>query len=166
MSGWPGASKQVARRGGDAMAMHTVTHFNLTRLETGKTGETNTASNNEFMREVFGEDLGNVRPVMVSFEGSPAMVPGKAWVGQPWSGAAEQDDDLPASANNYFSLAVFDPDEAGQYRRQKGRFHALYAVMLDDVGSKVAMDRLTLLPSWLLETSPNNFRRGICCANH
>lgn len=142
------------------MAMHTVTHFNLTRLETGKTGETHTASNNEFMREVFGDDSSNLRPIVVSFKGSPAMVPGRAWVGHPWSGDGDQDDDLPASANNYFSLAVFRPDEAGQYRRLKASFHALYAVMLDDVGTKVNMDRLTLLPSWLLETSPGNYQAG------
>ena len=68
--------------------------------------------------------------------------------------------ELPADANNYFSLAVFRPDEAGQYRRQKARFQALHAVMLDDVGSKVAMERLTLPPSWLLETSPGNCQAG------
>jgi hypothetical protein len=67
---------------------------------------------------------------------------------------------LPADANNYFSLAVFRPDEAGLYRRQKARFHALVAVMLDDLGTKVAMERLTLPPSWLLETSPGNHQTG------
>ena len=37
---------------------------------------------------------------------------------------------------------------------------ALYAVMLDDIGTKVAMERLTLPPSWLLETSPGNHQAG------
>ena len=32
--------------------------------------------------------------------------------------------------------------------------------MLDDVGSKVPMERLTLPPSWLLETSPGNCQAG------
>ena len=142
------------------MAINTVTHFNLSLLETGKTVETNTVSNGEFMREVFGDDLGDVRPVVVSFPGSPVSVQGKAWWGRPWAGDAEQDAGLPAHANNYFSLAVFHPDEVGQYRRLKASFHALYAVMLDDVGTKVSMDRLTLLPSWLLETSPGNYQAG------
>lgn len=137
-----------------------LTHFNLDPLETGKIGETNTVSNGAFLRGVFGDDLGDERPVVVSFEGSPVSAPGKAWFGQPWVGNDDSDVGLPASANNYFSLAVFRPDEAGQYRRQKGRFHALYAVMLDDVGTKVAMDRLTLLPSWLLETSLGNYQAG------
>ncbi len=137
-----------------------MTHFNSNPSETGKTGETNTVSNDAFLRGVFGDNLGGVQPVLVSFEGSPSSVSRKAWFGQPWSGDADQNGNLPAMANNYFSLGVFRPDEAGQYRRQKGRFHALYAVMLDDVGTKVAMDRLTLLPSWLLETSPNNYQAG------
>ena len=84
----------------------------------------------------------------------------KVWFGRPWQGSTEHSASLPASANNYFSLAVFRPDEAGQYRRQKARFHALHAVMLDDVGTKVAMERLTLPPSWLLETSPGNHQAG------
>jgi hypothetical protein len=137
-----------------------LTDFNHSLLETGETGESDTVSNGAFLRGVFGDDLGDVCPVVVSFEGSPVNVPGKAWFGRAWAGHAAPDVGLPASANNYFSLAVFRPDEAGQYRRQKGRFHALYAVMLDDVGSKVAMNRLTLLPSWLLETSPDNYQAG------
>ena len=32
--------------------------------------------------------------------------------------------------------------------------------MLDDVGTKVAMERLTLPPSWLLETSAGNYQAG------
>jgi hypothetical protein len=32
--------------------------------------------------------------------------------------------------------------------------------MLDDVGSKVSMERLTLQPSWLIETSPGNCQAG------
>ena len=32
--------------------------------------------------------------------------------------------------------------------------------MLDDVGTKVAMGRLTLQPSWLVETSAGNHQAG------
>lgn len=123
----------------------------------------NLVSNNEFLRTVFAnepDDLSEVRPVLVSFTGSPATVPGKAWLGKAWSSKFDKSNVIPDGANNYFSLAVFRPDEAGQFRRQKARFHALYAVMLDDVGSKVALDRLTLPPSWLLETSPGNYQAG------
>lgn len=131
--------------------------------ETDNTDETDSLSNGEFLRAVFGtalEEPGEVRPVLVSFTGNPATAPGKVWFGKPWPGDAEVSTMLPVDANNYFSLAVFRSDEAGQFRRQKARFHALHAVMLDDVGSKVSLERLTLPPSWLLETSPGNYQAG------
>ena len=83
-------------------------------METGITNKTDTVSNGAFLRAVFGDNPAEVRPVVVSFEGSPASVPAKAWFGRPWAGNANPDAGLPASANNYFSLAVFRPDEAGQ----------------------------------------------------
>jgi hypothetical protein len=133
-------------------------------VETDTNGETYAVSNGEFLLVVFGEDiadaLAEARPVLVSFDGDPASAPGRVWAGKPWIGYDDVSTTLPANANNYFSLTVFRPDEAGQYRRQKARFIALYAVMLDDVRSKVAMDRLTLPPSWLVETSPGNHQAG------
>ena len=136
------------------------TVFPPSPMETDKTGETDLVSNGEFLRAVFGDALADVRPVVVSFTGNPTSAPGKVWFGSPWQGSTDMTANLPGDANNYFSLAVFKPDEAGQYRRQKARFHALHTVMLDDVGSKVAMERLTLPPSWMLETSPGNYQAG------
>ena len=128
-------------------------------VETDITGETDLVGNGELLLAVFGE-LADARPVVVSFEGNPASVPAKVWFGRPWQGTSDVAASLPAGANNYFSLAVFRSDEAGQIRRQKTRFQALYAVMLDDIGTKVALERLTLPPSWLLETSPGNHQAG------
>ena len=128
--------------------------------ETGTTDETRNIGNDEFLRVVFGANLGDALPVVVSFEGDPHHVPKKRWGGLPWCNKSGAYPSLPAHANNYFSLAAFRPDKDGRYRRQKARFRALYAVMLDDVGTKVAMERLTLRPSWLLETSPGNYQAG------
>lgn len=136
------------------------TVFPPSPMETDKTGETDLVSNGEFLRAVFGDNLADLRPVVVSFTGNPSSVPSKVWFGSPWLGSPDMTANMPGDANNYFSLAVFKPDEAGQYRRQKARFHALHTVMLDDVGSKVAMERLTLPPSWMLETSPGNHQAG------
>jgi hypothetical protein len=127
--------------------------------ETDKTGETDLVGNGEFLLAVFGE-LVDARPVVVSFEGNPVSVPGRVWFGGPWQGTLDLSNSLPACANNYFSLAVFKSDEAGHFRRQKARFQALHAVMLDDIGTKVALERLTVAPSWLLETSPGNHQAG------
>lgn len=127
--------------------------------ETDITGKTDLVGNGDFLLAVFGE-LVDARPVVVSFEGDPASVPPKVWFGRPWQGTPDMAVSLPATANNYFSLAVFRPDEAGHFRRQKARFQALYAVMLDDIGTKVSLERMTLPPSWLLETSPGNHQAG------
>ena len=133
-------------------------------METDTIDETYAVSNGEFLLAVFGEPmsaaLADARPVVVSFGGNPASAAPKAWFGRPWLGAADMSTTLPADANNYFSLAAFRPDEAGHYRRQKARFAGLHAVMLDDVGTKVAAERLTLAPSWLLETSTGNHQAG------
>ena len=129
-------------------------------VKTDITDETDFVGNGEFLLAVFGIELTAALPVLVSFTGNPARVPRKFWFGWPWQVDFDLTIELPADANNYFSLAVFKPDEAGRYRRQKARFHALHAVMLNDVGSKVSMERLTLGASWLIETSPGNCQAG------
>ena len=139
---------------------HSVTLSTDRRPETGKTDKTDFVGNHDFLRAVFGGEPAGARPMVASFRGNPATAPGNAWSCKPWDGARVRPVDLSADANNYFSLAVFKPDATGKYRRQKKHFHALHAVMLDDVGSKVPRERLTLLPSWLIETSPGNFQAG------
>jgi len=137
-----------------------VTVFNPEPVETGKTDETYWIDNQDFLRAVFFRELGRSQPILVSFKGDPRNVPKKLWSGKPWQSSNNRYIDLPVDTNNYFSLAVFMPDENGEYRRKKARFQALYAVMLDDVGSKVPMERMTLPPSWLIETSPGNCQAG------
>ena len=129
-------------------------------MQTDRTDKTDAIGNDAFLMAFFGNAPADTRPVVVSFDGDPTKVAAKSWFGRPWQAEPEEATGLPARANNYFSLAAFRPDEAGQYRRQKARFSALHAVMLDDVGTKVAMDRLTLSPTWLLETSPGNHQAG------
>lgn len=82
--------------------------------ETDITDETYFVSNGEFLLAVLGDELADARPVVVSFDGNPANVPTRSWFGVPWSGNPNAFTSLSASANNYFSLAVFRPDEAGR----------------------------------------------------
>jgi hypothetical protein len=130
-------------------------------FETCETGETDCVSNADFLNALFGPGDSESRPIIVSFSGNPTNVPGSAWFGRTWLG---RDEDLPPAANNYFSLAVFRPDDAGRYRRRKSQFVALNVVMLDDLGGKVPIERLTLEPTWLLETSPGNHQAGYLLA--
>ena len=83
-------------------------------VETGKTDETDFVGNQDFLRTVFCEELGSARPVVVSFKGDPKTVPKKLWSGRPWQEVRNLTVDLPADANNFFSLAVFMPDESGE----------------------------------------------------
>jgi len=115
-------------------------------------------SNDDFMTAIFGEVTGGQRPVTCGFPGHPAKGSAGKWFGRPW--ALGKTIFSPA-ANNYFSLARFTPDAKGKYRRQKKNFAALHAVMLDDIGTKAeGLDRLTLPPSWLIESSAGNYQAG------
>ena len=73
--------------------------------------------NGAFLSAVFGNPPADTRPVAVSFDGDPTKVAAKSWFGRPWQAEPPEGTSLPASANNYFSLATFRPDEAGQYAR-------------------------------------------------
>ncbi len=131
--------------------------------ETDETDETDfsAVSNRDFLSAVFGDLRDDLRPVVVAFAGHPGRVAQSAWFGRGWDATAP---DLPPDMNTYFSLSAFRPDESGTYRRRKAQFVALYAVMLDDVGTKVPLDRLELDPTWMLETSPGNFQAGYVLA--
>ncbi|WP_199740783.1 hypothetical protein [Legionella septentrionalis] len=135
------------------------TNFKLSPMETVKSNETEILlSNDDFLTAIFGNKLDEIYPLIVSFIGNPAKVPSNKWFGKPWRGNSSIV--FADTQNNYFSLALFRADASGQYRRIKSFFYGLYAVMLDDIGSKVNMERLTLAPNWLLETSPGNYQAG------
>ncbi len=138
-----------------------ATDFPLGASQTDETGETSNIGNDEFLRVVFAGLTGDATPVLTSFAGNPTKVSAGVWQSRRWR---DRENTLPADANNYFSLASFRPDEAGEYRRRKTQFAALHAVMLDDIGGKVSIERLTLRPTWLLETSPGNHQAGYLLA--
>jgi hypothetical protein len=139
-----------------------VTNFTPSTAQTDKSDKTVKISNADFLQTIFGEHANNEYPILVSFPGNPTNVAKHNWSGRPWASASSMV--LPDNANNYFSLASFKPNDAGEYRRKKTQFGCLYAVMLDDVGTKVPMELLTLTPSWLIETSPRNFQAGYILA--
>lgn len=138
--------------------MSILKNFTTKSLETDKSDKTIKICNMDFLQAIFGDALRDVCPIIVGFKGNPLKVAKTKWFGKAWTGASIIE--LPSDANNYFSLACFKPNEAGEYRRKKSQFYALHAVMLDDIGSKIPVERLTLEPSWILETSPENFQVG------
>lgn len=142
-----------------AVAISSPLKFEIVEDITDKTDKTDllNVSNAYFISGIFGELKGTERPVVVSFAGNPANVSKCAWFGKPW--IVDKTSFEPGN-NNYISFATFNPDVDGKYRRQKKQFAALFAVMLDDIGGKVPMERISLEPSWVIETSAGNHQIG------
>lgn len=134
-------------------------NFETAGNKTDRTDETDflAVSNDDFIKGIFGNIVGSERPIVVSFSGDPNKVGKGSWSGKHWIADKTA---LPDNRNNYTSFATFKPNDEGKYRRQKKQFAALYAVMLDDISKKVPEERITLEPSWKIETSSGNFQIG------
>lgn len=128
-----------------------------TKIEKSDKTDLGSVTNAEFISAVFGELEDNKRPVIVAFIGNPATVSKGSWFGNPY---IPHKTNFYHGNNNYISFATFKPDPQGKYRRRKQDFASLHAIMLDDIGGKVAIERIALTPSWKIETSKNNFQIG------
>jgi hypothetical protein len=72
---------------------------------------------------------------------------------------------LAASNNNYLACSSFYVDDDGSIKARKSQFAACHFLMLDDLGTKVPIERLQGFElSWLIETSPGNYQGGIILA--
>ncbi len=72
---------------------------------------------------------------------------------------------LSAKKNNYINCSSFFPGEDGSFTVRKSQFAACHFLLLDDLGTKIPLDRLAGFDlSWLIETSPGNFQGGIILA--
>lgn len=127
----------------------------------------NEITNQDFLREAFcvGPALQtSARPVLVSFRGSPSGAAN-------WGGIAYNGSNAPESttANNYYSISTFRPEKDGSCRRRKSSFSGQFVIVFDDVTSKfiahkkkaqIPIDRIKLPPSFVIETSPENYQVG------
>lgn len=67
--------------------------------------------------------------------------------------------------NNFLGCSSFYLGSDGSFRARKTQFFACHFLMLDDIGTKVPLERLVDFElSWLIETSPNNYQGGIILA--
>ncbi|HUS96117.1 MAG TPA: hypothetical protein VMX97_05190, partial [Hyphomicrobiaceae bacterium] len=123
--------------------------------ETGETGDCQ-ITNTDFVAAVF-PSLPEGAFAAVSSKGGD---PGKG--GWPCMRADMQADGLSDDDNNYVNCSSFYPGDDGSFRARKSHFAACHFLMLDDLGTKVPMDRLDGLGlSWLIATSPGNYQGGI-----
>jgi hypothetical protein len=67
-------------------------------------------------------------------------------------------DSFGPNASNYVSISSFYPEDDGTYKRRDTSFAALHAIMIDDIGTKVPIDSIAVMPSALIETSKGNFQ--------
>lgn len=134
-----------------------MTNSSNTQPQPDKTNETYAISNNEFLKAIYGDLPDSIRGMIVSSKGNPNKKTKGFWNAEPWTA----DKQTPKNHNNYFTVSTFKPDKNGKHKRQKQLFHSTHAIMLDDIGTKIPLDRLTIEPSWIIETSPGNYQFGI-----
>lgn len=121
------------------------------RKNTPKTRETLNVSNQHFLKGVFHSLPASGQIAVVSFPGNPAN---GNWTARP------ADTPLADTFNNYFAVSSYFLDTKGKLTRSKKSFAAMHCLMLDDIGTKINPDKITLPASWKLETSPGNFQVG------
>jgi hypothetical protein len=111
-------------------------------------------SNDQFLSAIFGNDFKLERPLVCFKSGDPGAVDG-------WPAKAWPCDTSDSSLNWYGLPSLFAPNDAGRYRALKNLAGDVYCAMLDDVGTRVPLDRIAACPAtWMIETSPGNYQAG------
>jgi len=126
--------------------------------EAGEGGRPLLVSNSEFIAAVFPQVPNGASPAVCSKGGDPNE--------GGWYAVSAGDRDLPADANNYICSSSFTSTEDGTFNVRKAQFAAYHFILLDDLGTKVPMERLAGFElTWLIETSPGNYQAGIVLAD-
>jgi len=138
-----------------------LTDFPTEPLEAGKAGKGGgyQITNAEFVAAVFTVLPGGAYAAVCSMAGDPGQ---GGWAA---SRADQMAGNLSASHNNYIGCSSFFPGNDGALMARKTQFAACHFLMLDDLGTKVPLERLGSFElSWLIETSPGNHQGGIIFA--
>jgi hypothetical protein len=144
------------------MTSYVLTDFPTDQLEAGKGGEGGVfqITNADFVAAVFPILPEGAFAAVCSKSGDPSL---GGWSASRADQVAAK---LPASNNNYIGCASFYPGDDGSFKARKAQVAACHFLMLDDLGTKVALDRLAGFElSWLIETSPGNYQGGIILAS-
>jgi hypothetical protein len=110
-------------------------------------------TNDDFLRVIFGSDFSDAYPLVCKKPGNPDITgfPPMRW-------PCKTDD---SNQNWYCSPSLHAANSNGLFRAKKETAVSVHAVMLDDIGTKVAADRAANCPpSWAIETSPGNCQYG------
>lgn len=113
-------------------------------------------TNEDFIAEVFRDHPANSYPLICTKSADPTIGP---WLPHLASEAKRLTSDR---NNNYVNCSSFVPEADGKAYARKANFSHCNFLMLDDIGTKVSMDRLQNFElSWLIQTSPGNHQGGI-----
>jgi hypothetical protein len=127
-------------------------------VEAGKGGEAGDfqITNAEFIAAVFTDLPEGAFAAVCSKSGDPSL---GGWLARRADQVANS---LAAENNNYVNCSSFYPADDGSFKARKAQFSECHFLMLDDLGTKVPLDRLGGFElSWLIETSPENHQGGI-----
>ncbi len=118
---------------------------------------TKKVSNQDFIRSVFSGAGPDSFAWLCSFQGDPKTASNRDWAGR--SCRADSPASLDETGNTYFNISTLKVHD-GRVTRQGENFDALHVVVLDDIGSKATLPE-GFSPSYLIETSNNNFQAGL-----
>ena len=143
------------------MTPNILTVLAFEREEAGKGGKggASMGTNADFVAAVFPQLPEGAFPAVCSKEGDPGV---GGWMALRVNSVIEN---LSAEHNNYVACSSFYPGEDGSFKARKANFAACHFLMLDDLGTKVPLERLAGFElSWLIETSPGNYQGGVILA--
>ena len=143
------------------MTINDMTVSEVELHKAGKSGEGGIImmNNAEFVAAVFPKLPDGAFVAVCSKVGDPAM---GGWMA---SRADSAIDNVSSVHNNFVGCSSFYPSPNGTFKARKAQFAACHFLMLDDLGTKVPLERLSGFElSWLIETSPGNFQGGIILA--
>ena len=115
-----------------------------------ESAKTSTPSSHDFLAVVFANRTGEIWTT--AFPGDPNSNK-SAWAGRIYEPAHN----VATDENWYFAISELRP---GTTQRQVKNFHALRVVVLDDIGTKVDPKKISLRPTYRIETSPGNEQWG------
>jgi hypothetical protein len=142
-----------------AVTLQVFTNEPVQAGKAGKAGEIQ-VSNADFVAAVFPLLPEDAFPAVCAIVGDPGQ---GGWQAARADHIAQH---LSAENNNYIGCSSFRLGDDGSFKARKARFAACHFLMLDYLGTKVAMERLDGLElSWLIETSPGNYQGGIIFAD-
>lgn len=119
----------------------------VTHMDLGK------VTNDDFLSAIFGSTFSTAFPLVCKKSGDPSVT---GFFPMRWP--CKTDD---SNQNWYCSPSLHTASSNGLFRAKKETAISVHAVMLDDIGTKVAADKVASCPpSWAIETSPDNYQYG------